>query len=217
MNGDYVDHGLFLNWKVKARDLISKVCGKESEHYKEFEKQEKAYVGATNYSILLNLKPIFFAVKEDYEKGHLNPTGNMITGRHIFIGHGRSLIWLNLKDFLQERLGLTVDEFNRVPTAGVTTPDRLKEMLNDAAFAFLILTAEDEQADGKVHARLNVVHEAGLFQGKLGFKRAIIMLEEGCEEFSNVHGLGQLRFPAGMIGSQFEEIRRVLERENIST
>jgi Predicted nucleotide-binding protein containing TIR-like domain len=140
---------------------------------------------------------------------------NMTAGKHIFIGHGQSLIWLKLKDFLKDRLFLTVDEFNRVPTAGVATLDRLEEMLKDAAFAFLILTAEDEQADGKVHARLNVVHEAGLFQGRLGFTRAIIMLEDGCEEFSNIQGLGQLRFPAGMIDAKFEEIRRVLEREKI--
>jgi predicted nucleotide-binding protein len=39
-------------------------------------------------------------------------------------------------------------------------------------------------------ARLNVVHEAGLFQGSLGFKKAIILLEEGCEEFCNIVGLG---------------------------
>jgi REase_DpnII-MboI len=78
MEGDYVDNGLFLNWKVKARDLISKVCGKESEHYKEFVRHEKPSSMVTNnYRILLRLKPIFFAVKEDYEKGYLNPsTGN---------------------------------------------------------------------------------------------------------------------------------------------
>jgi hypothetical protein len=41
------------------------------------------------------------------------------------------------------------------------------------------------------------------------------LLEDGCEEFSNVHGLEQLRFPKGKIGAQFEEIRRVLERERV--
>ena len=46
------------------------------------------------------------------------------------------------------------------------------------------------------HARENVVHEAGLYQGKLGFSKAIILLEEGCEALSNVQGLGQIRFPA---------------------
>jgi predicted nucleotide-binding protein len=90
---------------------------------------------------------------------------------------------------------------------------RLAQLLNECGIAFLIMTAEDETADGDMHARQNVVHEAGLFQGKLGFERAIVMLEEGCTEFSNVAGLGQIRFPAGNISASFEEVRRVLERE----
>jgi predicted nucleotide-binding protein len=86
-------------------------------------------------------------------------------------------------------------------------------MMNHAGIAFLVLTAEDETADGKEYARQNVVHEAGLFQGRLGFARAIILLEEGCEEFSNIHGLGQIRFPRGQINAAFEQVREVLERE----
>jgi predicted nucleotide-binding protein len=62
---------------------------------------------------------------------------------------------------------------------------------------------------------MNVVHEAGLFQGRLGFSRAIVMLEEGCEQFSNIEGLGQIRFPQGNISAVFEEVRRVLEREGL--
>ncbi len=136
-------------------------------------------------------------------------------GTNIFIGHGRSKLWKELKDFVQDRLHLPWDEFNRVPIAGVTNVARLSEMLDQAAFACLIMTAEDEQADGNYHARMNVVHEAGLFQGRLGFQRAIILLEEGCEAFSNVEGLGQIRFPKGDIGNAFEEIRMVLEREEL--
>ena len=88
-------------------------------------------------------------------------------------------------------------------------------MLDDAVFAFLVMTAEDELADGKKVARANVVHEAGLFQGRLGFERAIILLEEGCDEFSNIVGITPIRFPKGNIKAQFEEVRRVLEREGI--
>jgi predicted nucleotide-binding protein len=72
-------------------------------------------------------------------------------------------------------------------------------------------------SNGKIRARENVVHEAGLFQGRLGFKKAIILLEEGCEEFSNIHGLGQIRFPKATISAKFEEIRGVLEREGVIT
>jgi predicted nucleotide-binding protein len=138
-----------------------------------------------------------------------------LSGNKIIIGHGRSPLWRELKDFIRDRLHLPVEEFNSVPTAGVSTVDRLTEMLNNAAFAFLIMTAEDEQPDGKTRARENVVHEVGLFQGRLGFKRAIILLEEGCGEFSNIQGLGQIRFQKGNISTKFEEVRLVLEREGI--
>jgi predicted nucleotide-binding protein len=136
-------------------------------------------------------------------------------GTNVFIGHGRSHVWRDLKDFLQDRLKLPWDEFNRVPVAGVTNIARLSEMLDAAAIAFLVMTAEDEMADGAVQARMNVVHEAGLFQGRLGFTRAVVMLEEGCEQFSNIEGLGQIRFPGGNIAAAFEEVRRVLEREGL--
>lgn len=136
-------------------------------------------------------------------------------GTNVFIGHGRSVVWRDLKDFIQDRLRLPWDEFNRVPVAGVTNIARLSEMLDSAAIALIVLTSEDEQKDGTMHARMNVIHEAGLFQGRLGFTKAILLLEEGCEEFSNVQGLGQIRFPAGNIKAAFEEIRRVLEREGL--
>lgn len=136
-------------------------------------------------------------------------------GTNIFIGHGRSLIWREVKDFVQERLHLPWDEFNRVPVAGVTNQARLAEMLDAAAIAFVIMTAEDETAEGKMQARMNVIHEVGLFQGRLGFTKAIVLLEDGCEDFSNIHGLGQIRFPQGNVAACFEELRRVVEREGL--
>jgi predicted nucleotide-binding protein len=136
-------------------------------------------------------------------------------GSKIFIGHGGSAVWRDLKDFLRERLNLEHDEFNREPTAGQSTKERLQRMLDDAAFAFLVMTAEDERADGTKVARANVIHEVGLFQGRLGFERAIVLLEDECDEFSNIAGITQIRFPKGNIGAKFEEIRRVLEREGL--
>jgi predicted nucleotide-binding protein len=136
-------------------------------------------------------------------------------GTKVFVGHGRSPVWRELNDFVEDRLGIPVDEFNSVPIAGIATTTRLSELLDAAAFAFLVLTAEDEQRDGTVRARENVVHEVGLFQGRLGFSKAIVLLEDGCQEFSNIYGLGQLRFPQGNIAPEFEDIRAVLEREGL--
>lgn len=134
-------------------------------------------------------------------------------GTNVFIGHGRSPAWRELKDFVQDRLHLPWDEFNRVPVAGVTNQARLSEMLDAAAIALVVMTAEDQTSEGEMQARMNVIHEVGLFQGRLGFTKAIVILEEGCQEFTNIQGLGQIRFPTGNITACFEEVRRVLERE----
>lgn len=138
-----------------------------------------------------------------------------LIGTNVFIGHGRSHLWRELNEFIEKRLKQPTDEFNGVSVAGVTNIARLSEMLDAAAIALLVMTGEDEQHDAKLHARMNVVHEAGLFQGRLGFNRAVIILEDGCEEFSNVQGLGQIRFPKGNIKAAFEDVRRVLEREGL--
>ena len=142
-------------------------------------------------------------------------TRDQPAGNKIFIGHGRSLQWRTLKDFVEGRLDLRTDEFNREPPAGLSTVERLTAMLKGASFAFLIMTGEDEQPNGNLRARENVIHEIGLFQGRLGFHRAIILLEKGCEEFSNKHGLTDIRFPKGQIDATFENIRATLEREGI--
>ncbi len=133
----------------------------------------------------------------------------------VFFGHGQSPVWRELKDFVHDRLGLDWEEFNREAVAGLATSERLHNMLQSTQFAFLLMTAEDELADGTPQARPNVIHEIGLFQGKLGMQRAIVLLEDGCAEFSNIVGLSQIRFPKGRISACFEEVRQVLARENI--
>ena len=138
-------------------------------------------------------------------------TSLSINQAKVFIGHGHSLVWMQLRDFLKDRLGLEWDEFNRIPVAGLTALQRLQQMLDTSSFAFIIFTGDDETKDGVPQARQNAVHELGLFQGRLGFDRAVVLLEEGCAEFSNIAGLQQMRFPVNNIMAISEDIRRVLE------
>lgn len=135
--------------------------------------------------------------------------------RRLFIGHGRSDQWKTLRDFVRDRLHLEFDEFNRIPVAGISNKERLSEMLDQCGFALLVMTGEDEHGDGTLHARENVIHEIGLFQGRLDWRKAIVLIEDGCREFSNLEGLGQVRYRKGDIASCFEEVRRILEREGI--
>lgn len=176
---------------------------------------------ASVQSILSSLGALLTRLDRLAEQGQNDLPTRKDTGRAsgkvaaVFIGHGRSPLWKDLRDFLVDRLGLKYEEFNREPSAGKSNKERLQEMLDASGFALIVMTGEDEAEDGRRHARENVIHEAGLFQGKLGFEKAIILLEEGCEEFSNIQGLVQLRFPPGNIMAVSEEVRRTLEREGV--
>jgi Predicted nucleotide-binding protein containing TIR-like domain len=131
----------------------------------------------------------------------------------VFVGHGRSALWRDLKDHLAEKHGYRVEAYEVGARAGHTIRDILADILGKSSFACLVLTAEDEMADGTMRARQNVIHETGLFQGRLGFSRAIVLLEEGAEEFSNIHGIQQIRFAKGNIKETFGEVLATLRRE----
>lgn len=131
----------------------------------------------------------------------------------VFIGHGRSQAWRDLKDHLHDKHGFPIAAYETGARAGHTIRDILEEMVGRSSFAILVMTGEDEQADGVLRARQNVIHEAGLFQGRLGFARAILLLEEGVDEFSNVAGVQYIRFSKGNIKETFGEILATLRRE----
>jgi hypothetical protein len=145
------------------------------------------------------------------------PVSSLIPRPQVFIGYGgRSRAWRDLQDFLT-RLGVAVETFQSETRVGQTITDVLEGMLDRANFAFLVHTAEDDMGDGRMRARENIVHETGLFQGRLGLDRAIIVREEGTEQFSNVHGLQEIRFPSGQIHVAFGEVIEVLRKHFPST
>jgi predicted nucleotide-binding protein len=131
----------------------------------------------------------------------------------MFVGHGRSLQWRDLKDHLHEKHGFRVEAYETGARAGYTIVEVLEQLTEMVGFALLVLTGEDEDATGQLHARENVIHEAGLFQGRLGFKRAIVLLEDGCNEFANLAGLQQIRFAKGNIKETFGEVLATIRRE----
>lgn len=134
----------------------------------------------------------------------------------VFIGHGRSQQWRDLKDHLHEQHGYPVEAYEIGARAGHTIRDVLESMLEASSLAILVLTGEDEDKEGRLHPRLNVVHELGLFQGALGFSRAIALLEDGTEEFSNIHGIQQIRYAKGNIRETFGDVLATLRRESFN-
>jgi|GEM_PF-6956758 len=69
-NAEYIDNNLLVTWKVKVKDLLTKLCGNDSEQFKAFCEKENPKYMATNYSIFKDLQAVLIATKEDYENGY---------------------------------------------------------------------------------------------------------------------------------------------------
>ena len=133
----------------------------------------------------------------------------------IFIGHGRSKLWARVQLYLQDEHNLKTLSFESESHTSESITDILADFLNKSSFAILIMTAEDETSDGKIRARQNVIHEAGLFQGRLGFNKVVILKQNETEEFSNIAGLQYIPFSGDNIEQTFYELQRTLKKAGL--
>lgn len=161
----------------------------------------------------VEIETVFDVFEKSAEGCKLPPIPKGASKPVVFIGHGRSATWRDLKDHLQDKHRVQIEAYETGARAGHAIRDILEEMVSKSSFAVLVLTGEDEQADGGLRARQNVIHETGLFQGRLGFSRAILLLENGVEDFSNVHGIQHIEFSKGNIKETFGEVLATLRRE----
>jgi len=139
----------------------------------------------------------------------------------IFIGHGRDEQWRTLEGLLRRDGFQNIIYYESEYRAAQPITDVLEGMLDKTNIAVIIMTGEDKIASDSSEptpsithrSRENVIHEVGLFQGRYGFSRAIILLEEGCNEFSNIKGLTQIHFKKGRIGDKISEVTGAIRRE----
>lgn len=77
-NYDEVDEIKFDEWKVKAKSLIVKTCGNDSEHIKSFVKAEEPQSYDDSFAKLKRVMPIFLAAKDDFQGGYLTSVKNLV-------------------------------------------------------------------------------------------------------------------------------------------
>lgn len=132
--------------------------------------------------------------------------------RRVFIGHGGDEQWRILKDRLQDSYKLEVEAFESIPRAGTAINQVLEGVLVRCDVGVFVMSAGDTTSEGRKLARQNVVHEVGLFQGRLGWGKAIVVLENGVEEFSNLAGTQQIRFDAGKLADKAGDVALAIEQ-----
>ena len=93
------------------------------------------------------------------------------SGKTVFIGHGQAPAWRELKDLLKDRLHLSVEEFNSSSIAGIPTATRLEELLDRAAFAFLVMTRRMSSLTGDSVRAKTWSMRLGYFKVGLAFGR----------------------------------------------
>lgn len=140
---------------------------------------------------------------------------NLVKPNKVFLGHGRSLLWHKVERYLEKDKKVPVEAWESESHTGEQVVAVLESFLITSTFAVLLVTGEDATAVGTVRARQNVIHEVGLFQGKLGFRKVALLVQEGTEDFSNIHGLQTILFPDQRIEAAFPELEKVLKREGV--
>jgi predicted nucleotide-binding protein len=109
----------------------------------------------------------------------------------IFIVHGHDETMKLATKELITTLGLSPVILHLEADKGRTIITKLIEESNDAGFAIILLSADDEMKDGKYRARQNVVFEWGYFVSKLGSDRVIALYDtsKGVEKPSDMDGV----------------------------
>jgi predicted nucleotide-binding protein len=161
-----------------------------------------------------NIQEAFNIFEEDIEIALIpeSAQSNLPT-LSIFVGHGRSSDWRELKEHLQDKHQYIIQAYETGARAGHSIRDILDELMEANGFAILVLTAEDEQSSGDIRARQNVIHEIGLFQGRLGFSKAIMLVQKGVEVPSNLAGIQFIPFEQGRIRETFGDVLATIKRE----
>jgi CheY-like chemotaxis protein len=135
---------------------------------------------------------------------------------NVFLSHGHNeLLKLKLKDFLNSKLGRMPIILAEQSSRGLTVVEKLERVSEMCCFAVVLMTKDDQQVDGGVRARQNVIHEIGFFQGKYGRKNVVLLAERGIELFTNISGIIRIEFEAEHFEECYEPLRNELDASTL--
>jgi len=140
------------------------------------------------------------------------PVRRRIESSRVFILHDANPQWLKVKHFIEERCGLETDDFGpAVDLAGDSLASKIRDPLSRCGFAVCILGADIPH--GLQRPQQRIVHQTGILHGTYGFGRVAILIEDGCDIFTNISGLIRMVFPKGNVEAKFVDLHRMLIRE----
>jgi sugar/nucleoside kinase (ribokinase family) len=155
----------------------------------------------------------------DLSKGFLQQTevlaGAVEQPSAVFLVHNANPQSEEVRRFIEQDCGLRTFELSTSELGEHNLALLMDQHLDRCSFAVCLLGADGGTPGGRVPADQNLVHQAGIFQGRYGFGRVAILAEQGCDTFSNIAGLIRLDFPLRQVDAAFFELERMLEREGL--
>ncbi|HEY8473616.1 MAG TPA: PfkB family carbohydrate kinase [Natronosporangium sp.] len=167
------------------------------------------FVGTHGHGGFATIARQFIGRREVARRGGAIPRG-------VFVAHGGNPQWRAVKAFIEDDLRLPVYSFESGVWGGTQVTDALDDLLERCGFAVCVLTAEDLAPDGEWRARQNVIHEVGLFQGRYGFDRVILLVEEGIRTVPRTADPFTVAFPRNRIDTAFWRLRRMVREQMAS-
>ena len=133
----------------------------------------------------------------------------------VFVAHSSDDSWYKLVEMLRSGWDLELEYFEYQNRTAEEITKVVDKMTSSVSCAIVLMTADDSMQNGAVRSRQNVIHEAGMCHGKLGFGKVAILLEDGVEEFSNVDGIQYIPFERSNVKSCLHELGQFLSKHGI--
>lgn len=124
---------------------------------------------------------------------------------------------MRLQAMLRERFNLQPVVMSGAAGRGRTLIEKFEQLATECAFAFVLLTPDDEvstDAGEYTQARPNVAFELGWFYGRLGRDRVVMLLREGTRIHSDLDGVSRIQF-IRYVDEKIGEIETELEAAGI--
>ena len=106
-----ITFGKWAIWAGSVRHILAEILGKDSPVALSFRRNNLPKDGDPRVELqsrIENIEKYISAIRNEADRVFF---GDQSRGHKIFIGHGRSSLWRELKDFLNDRLELPWDEF----------------------------------------------------------------------------------------------------------
>jgi sugar/nucleoside kinase (ribokinase family) len=168
------------------------------------------YVGSSGHAQFAEVTKDFISRLDTERRTGLLPKG-------VFIAHGANPEWMAVQRFIEERFELPVYSFESGSWVGRQVTEALADYMERCSFAICVLTAEDFTGDGRRLARQNVVHEVGLFQGRHGFDRVLVLAENGCDFVPQAAKPYTIWFPHNSIEQTFYHLTEMIRSQGFES